>query len=83
MYNFDSDVIGLTTALTVLSNYTFVNQSNIFSIFYLFDLLYTVIITDFYFLSILFLYFYIYSEFSDIIVKKIIHFIAINMGFVD
>lgn len=68
MYNFDSDVIGLTTALTVLSNYTFVNQSNIFSIFYLFDLLYTVIITDFYFLSILFLYFYIYSEFSDIIV---------------
>ena len=83
MYNFDSDVIGLTTALTVLSNYTFVNQSNIFSIFYLFDLLYTVIITGFYFLSILFLYFYIYSEFSDIIVKKIIHFIAINMGFVD
>ena len=83
MYNFDSDVIGLTTALTVLSNYTFVNQSNIFSIFYLFDLLYTVIITDFYFLSILFLYFYIYSEFSDIIVKKIIHFIAINMGCVD
>ena len=83
MYNFDSDVIGLTTALTVLSNYTFVNQSNIFSIFYLFDLLYTVIITDFYFLSIFFLYFYIYSEFSDIIVKKIIHFIAINMGFVD
>lgn len=68
MYNFDSDVIGLTTALTVLSNYTFVNQSNIFSIFYLFDLLYTVIITDFYFLSILFLYFYLYSEFSDIIV---------------
>lgn len=68
MYNFDSDVIGLTTALTVLSNYTFVNQSNIFSIFYLFDLLYTVIITGFYFLSILFLYFYIYSEFSDIIV---------------
>ena len=68
MYNFDSDVIGLTTALTVLSNYTFVNQSNIFSIFYLFDLLYTVIITDFYFLSILFLYFYIYSEFSDIII---------------
>ena len=68
MYNFDSDVIGLTTALTVLSNYTFVNQSNIFSIFYLFDLLYTVIITNFYFLSILFLYFYLYSEFSDIII---------------
>lgn len=68
MYNFDSDVIGLTTALTVLSNYTFVNQSNIFSIFYLFDLLYTVIITNFYFLSIPFLCFYLYSEFSDIII---------------
>lgn len=68
MYNFDSDVIGLTTALTVLSNYTSVNQSNIFSIFYLFDLLYTVIITNFYFLSIPFLYFYLYSEFSDIII---------------
>lgn len=71
MYNFDSDVIGLTTALTVLSNYTFVNQSNIFSIFYLFDLLYTVIITGFYFFVNTFsLFLYIFRIFRHYCLKN-------------